>query len=113
MQTYFGECDPDNIYFTHSKIRKRFSGCNKTLDETYDEIKQQKIYPSDIPKITVYFDGANYYSQNNRRLWLFKKCKSDGLLPNGTINVLIKLIEPDPQKYSPQKFSKHAKPRLK
>jgi len=63
--------DPDIIYHTHSKIRKRFSGCNKTLDETFQELKNREISITDIPIITVYFDGEHYYSQNNRRLWLF------------------------------------------
>jgi hypothetical protein len=30
---------PSAILFSHSKIRSRFTGCGKTLEETYQEIK--------------------------------------------------------------------------
>jgi len=83
--------DPNEIYFTHSKIRERFSGCGKTIEETFEELKTKKINISDIPKIKVLYDGKNYYSENNRRLYLFKKCKSYGLL--NEIDVTIKNIK--------------------
>jgi hypothetical protein len=30
---------PSSILFSHSKIRSRFTGCGKTLEQTYQEIK--------------------------------------------------------------------------
>lgn len=45
--------DPINIRFTHSRIRPRFSGCNKTIEETKDEIRKGVITPADLPHITV------------------------------------------------------------
>lgn len=83
--------DPDCIYFTHSKIRERFSGCGKTIDETFNELETKKITITQIPKIKVIFDGKNYYSENNRRLYLWKKCKSKGILEK--IDVLIKNVK--------------------
>ena len=80
--------DPNIIFFTHSKIRERFSGCNKTIQETFEELKIKKIKITDIPKIKVLYDGTNYYSKNNRRLYLFKKCKNEGILKE--IDVIIK-----------------------
>ena len=82
--------DPDVIYFTHSKIRKRFTGCNKLIEDTLNEIQSKITTIDDIPIITVYCDGHNYFTQNNRRLYLYKKCKSKGLLKDNLINVLIK-----------------------
>ena len=91
--------DPDNIFFTHSKIRERFSGCNKTIQETFEELKIQKIKVSDIPKIKVLYDGKNYYSENNRRLYLFKKCKLEKILDE--IDVVVKYVkEPMKNTYS-------------
>lgn len=83
--------DPNIIYFTHSKIRETFSGCGKTIETTYNEISSGKISISSIPKIKVIFDGVNYYSKNNRRLFLFKKCKQSNLLD--LIDVNIKYIK--------------------
>jgi hypothetical protein len=83
--------DPNLIYFTHSRIRGRFTGCNKTIEETFQELKNKTIAFSDIPKIKVLYDGKNYYSENNRRLYLFKKCKSEGLLQE--IEVVIKYVK--------------------
>ena len=84
------DIDPSNIYFTHSKIRKTFTGCNKTLDETLNEIITEKIKQSDLPIITVYYDGTDYFSQNNRRLWIAKECYKLGII--NKITVLVKPI---------------------
>ena len=106
------EIDPTIIYFTHSRIRNRFSGCNKTLNETLDEIKNNKISVHDLPRITVYYDNKNdvYFSQNNRRLWVYKYCKKNGLLNN--VNILVKPM-PSNKKYSKETCSLDAKICLK
>jgi hypothetical protein len=83
--------NPDIIYFTHSRIRGRFSGCGLTIEETYNQIVNKQIEISSIPKIKVFTDGSNYYSENNRRLYLFKKCKQSGLLQE--IDVVVKPIK--------------------
>jgi hypothetical protein len=74
------QLDPEVIYFTHSKIRKRFSGCNKLLAETLQEVLEGRTPLSAIPRIRVIHDGNRYYSMNNRRLWLFKELKRAGYL---------------------------------
>lgn len=104
--------DPDIIYFTHSKIRDRFTGCNKLIEETFNEIKNSTISIEDIPRITVYFDGVNYFSQNNRRLYLYKLCKKEGLLKDGLITVHIKTM-PSRKKYTVNDCSLTAKPCIK
>jgi hypothetical protein len=82
--------DPLNIRFTHSRIRERFSGCNKLISETLDELRIGKITIFNIPKITVYTDGVSYYSQNNRRLYCFKILRSEGLIPSNLIDCILK-----------------------
>lgn len=76
----FVEIDPSIIYFTHSKIRIRFTGCCKLLEETLEEIKTGITAIESIPKIRVIYDGTRYYSLNNRRLWVFKELNKIGLL---------------------------------
>lgn len=47
------EMDPDIIYFTHARVRPVFTGCNKRIQETLDEILSGQTKISDIPYITV------------------------------------------------------------
>lgn len=74
------ELDPESIYFTHSKIRKKFSGCGRLLEQTLADIQGGVTDVLAIPKIRVIFDGDRYYSMNNRRLWVFKELKKSGHL---------------------------------
>lgn len=45
--------DPDEIYFTHARVRPVFTGCNKRIQETLDEIVAGTTTVDDIPYITV------------------------------------------------------------
>ncbi|KAI9351209.1 hypothetical protein BDR26DRAFT_850663 [Obelidium mucronatum] len=74
------EIDPEIIYFTHSKIRKNFSGCGRLLTDTLEQIRSGALSVSDLPLIRVIFDGTKYYSMNNRRLWVMKELKKSGHL---------------------------------
>ena len=102
------DIDPTVIYFTHSKIRNKFTGCNKTLDETLNEIIDNKIKPANLPIITVYYDGKNYFSQNNRRLWIIKQCVIKGIISN--IKIIVKPI--GKKRYVANNCSLIAKPCL-
>eukprot|EP00588_Corethron_pennatum_P004606 CAMPEP_0194295558 /NCGR_PEP_ID=MMETSP0169-20130528/53759_1 /TAXON_ID=218684 /ORGANISM="Corethron pennatum, Strain L29A3" /LENGTH=217 /DNA_ID=CAMNT_0039044761 /DNA_START=369 /DNA_END=1022 /DNA_ORIENTATION=+ len=80
--------DPDRIRFQHSRIRPYFSGCGRGVKETLDQIRNKEISASDLPIMQVLMgpdemDGKGpwYFGLNNRRLWVFKKCKEEGLLP--------------------------------
>lgn len=68
---------PSQIYFTHSKICGKFTGCGKLLTDTLNEIVTNQTSVNQIPQIKVFYteiDGMiKYYSENNRRLWLFKQ----------------------------------------
>ncbi|KAI8893702.1 hypothetical protein BC833DRAFT_607522 [Globomyces pollinis-pini] len=84
------EIDPTTLYFTHSKIREKFSGCGKYLTETLQEILDGKTKVSDIPKIKVLNDGnGRLYSMNNRRLWVFKELKAKGFLDTIVVDLKV------------------------
>lgn len=67
--------NPSVIYFTHSKIRNKFTGCGKMLLDTYQELSKNPDLINKIPTIKVVFNPytKEYFSMNNRRLWVFKK----------------------------------------
>jgi hypothetical protein len=90
------EIDPDIIYHTHSKIRNRFSGCGKLIEDTITEIISGKTKIEDLPIITVEYDGKNYYSLNNRRLYVIKHCKKIGLIKT----ILVRIKKVNPNKYT-------------
>lgn len=104
--------DPAQIFFTHSKIRYRFSGCGKTIEDTLTELRSGITKVEQIPRITVYYDGSHYFTQNNRRLFCYKTCKAEGLLPDGLIEVLVKPMPPN-KRYSADTCSLVARPCLK
>lgn len=79
--------DPRRIRFAHSRVRPVFSGGNHTLEGTLEAIRSGVSTWRDIPIITVIEGprGENraenwYFSLNNRRLWVFKQCREEGLL---------------------------------
>lgn len=50
---------PSDIYFTHSTISGKFTGCGKFLDETLNEIITGVTAIEDIPKIKVFYTYQN------------------------------------------------------
>jgi hypothetical protein len=74
--------DVNIIYFTHSRIRPIFTGCNKLISDTLHEIVNGKISIKNIPLITIIENNGNYFSLNNRRLYLFKMLAEMNLLDN-------------------------------
>lgn len=104
------EIDPDLIYFTHSRIRPFFTGCNKRIEQTFEEIRQGVTSIEDIPLITVLYNEGCYFSLNNRRLFLWKWLKREGLLPTNTITAFLKnALEREKLKYTPSRCSLVAK----
>jgi len=53
--------NPMLIYFTHSKINERFTGCSKLLSETLNDILTKKITIDSIPKIKVFYTKKDGY----------------------------------------------------
>jgi hypothetical protein len=104
------EIDPDLIYFTHSRVRPFFTGCNKRIEQTFEEIVNGETKVSDLPLITVIYNEDSYFSLNNRRLFLFKKLKSEGKLPGGKIMAQLKMpLEREKSRYIPSRCSLQAK----
>ena len=108
--------DPARVRFQHARIRPFFSGCGRSVVETLEAIRQNKLSPSDLPPIQVIVgpdteDGPNYFSLNNRRLWVLKRCREDGLLPNNQIYVRVRKPKSDQEaaRYSIQNCALEAK----
>jgi hypothetical protein len=113
-QYYFGELDPACIFFTHSRIRATFSGCSKRVEETLEELVSGMIQPGDLPQITVVVSEGKYFSLNNRRLFVLKKCKELGLLADGMIKVRMKAASrQERERYHPDRCALVAKLALK
>ena len=73
--------DPSKILYSHSKICPIFSGRKKNVEDTFKEIKSGVLKVEDLPTITIIKnDKDDIISLNNRRLWIFKKCKEEGFL---------------------------------
>lgn len=92
----FLHVDPARIRFQHSRIRPFFSGCGRSITETLESIRRRETAPEDLPPIQVLVgpigeDGQPwYFSLNNRRLWVFKRCREEGLLNNNQIHVRVR-----------------------
>lgn len=102
--------NPDIVYFTHSRVRPQFTGCNKVISDTIQEIVDGHTKISDIPLITVIENDGNYFSLNNRRLFMFKELSKLGLIPAGGIQCFIKpALEREKARYIPSRCSLRAK----
>ena len=103
------EIDPDIVYFTFSRVRPFFS-CGRPVQATLDALLKGEINTADLPQISLLFDGRDYFSLNNRRLFVFKTLKQAGKLQ--TVRARVK---PVPQtkrmktKYTVDKCSLTAK----
>lgn len=107
--------DPARVRFQHSKIRPVFSGCGRSVEGTLEEIRQGRLNPSDLPPIQVIVGPDEgdpwYFSLNNRRLWVLKRCREEGLLPNNQIFVRVRKpkSEQESQRYSLENCALEAK----
>jgi hypothetical protein len=109
METkYYVYRDPLIIRYTESKIRPRFSGCNRSIDETIENILNHKINLDDIPCITVVtgLDG-NLYTINNRRLYVLKYLRNCNFIGEGdTIKMRVKSgLSRDTARYTVERSS--------
>jgi hypothetical protein len=92
--------DPVRIRFQHSKIRPVFSGCGRSVEGTLQEIRDGKTHVSDLPPIQVLMgpeqeDGQKwYFSLNNRRLWVLKRLREEGLLEQYDNKVFVRVRAP-------------------
>ena len=94
--------DPLKIRYQHSRIRPYFSGCGRKVTDTLEQIRRGEISISDLPPIQVLIlpnnDNKNneneYYSLNNRRLWVLKKCKEEGLIDDNDGLIKVRVRQP-------------------
>lgn len=104
--------DPFRIRFQHSKIRPYFSGCGRSVMDTLDSIRKGDLRPEDIPPIQVIAGPDNwYFALNNRRLWVLKRCREEGLLKDGLIRVRVRKAKSDAEseRYSIKNCATEAK----
>lgn len=93
----FLDVDPARVRFQYSKIRPYFSGCGRSVLDTLESIRHGELKPEDLPPIQVIIgpdenDGLGpwYFSLNNRRLYVLKRCREEGLLKNDKIRVRVR-----------------------
>mmetsp|Transcript_13800 Transcript_13800/g.24994 ORF Transcript_13800/g.24994 Transcript_13800/m.24994 type:complete len:214 (-) Transcript_13800:234-875(-) len=108
--------DPAQVRFQHSRIRPYFSGCGRSVQGTLDAIRKKELSPSELPPIQVIVgpednDGTWYFSLNNRRLWVLKRCREEGLLENNLIRVRVRQAKSggEEHRYTLQNCSVEAK----
>lgn len=101
---------PSEIYFTFSRIRPVFS-CGRTIESTRQQFVKGELQVSSLPLLSVFTDGkGHYFSQNNRRLYLYKQLQEDGLLD--TIPIRLRPLPSTKrmsEKYTPEKCALKAK----
>jgi hypothetical protein len=93
--------DPERIRFQHSRIRPHFSGCGRSVTATLDSIRDGILSPHELPVIQVIVgpdenDGKGpwYFSLNNRRLWVLKRCREEGILQPTNNLIQVRVREP-------------------
>ena len=72
-----GPLTPDqlrSIRFTHIRIHPTFANASRmTVFEVYFAIKYSLMALSRLPPIRVYVDEGNFWSVDNRRLWIMRQ----------------------------------------
>lgn len=106
--------DPNRIRFQHSKIRPYFSSCGRSIEETLREIRTGLIKATDLPPILVLVGSDDwYFSLNNRRLYVLKICRDEGLLEGTNNTIPVRIRQPksasERARYTVENCSLHAK----
>jgi hypothetical protein len=102
--------DPNVVMYTHSRIRPIFTGCGGRLEDTLLDIVENRLRVEDLPPITVIENEGNYFSLNNRRLYVLRQLRSQGLLTNNSVQVHLKpALEREKKKYTPENCVMEAK----
>lgn len=106
---YYDDIDPAVVLFTHSSIRPFFS-CGRRVTDTLEDIKSRKLKAVDLPKILIYRIGDDLFSMNNRRLYVLKALREQGIIT--TVNARIRIIDKNDKiakKYTRDKCALKAK----
>lgn len=81
------------IYFSHSRIRPRFSGNGRSLSATLADLATGACAPSSLPRVTIVaLSSGRLVSLSNRRLHVFKELlrAHPARLPGGTVRALLR-----------------------
>ena len=104
----FVEIDPNDVYFTHARIRPFFTGCGRRVEDTLLDITEGRLTIMALPVITVIANGGAYFSLNNRRLYVFKKLREQGVLT--AIKARLKgALDREKERYTPSRCSMTAR----
>ena len=104
----FVEIDPNDVYFTHARIRPFFTGCGHRVEDTLLDIVEGRLAVASLPTITVIANGGAYFSLNNRRLYVFKKLRERGVLT--VVKARLKgALDREKERYIPSRCSMTAR----
>ncbi|XP_060567913.1 uncharacterized protein LOC132726595 [Ruditapes philippinarum] len=78
---------PSDIYFSQDSISCRFSTTGKLIGETLDDLYEDRLSVSDIKRISVALVNGQWFSWDNRRLWVFRQLEKLGKCRYITANV--------------------------
>lgn len=91
----FLEIDPESLNFTHTRVRPFFSGCGRRLVDTLESLEDGSMQIDALPQITILAtptssSDGEYFSLNNRRLWVLKQLRTKGKLKDNVVKVRVK-----------------------
>jgi hypothetical protein len=96
---YTANVDPQMVRFAHSKIKPVFS-CGRTIEDTLTQILSGTLKICDIPQITLIEGPLDkktnqqwFFSLNNRRLYLFKRLRELGHIPDNVVAVRVRAAQ--------------------
>ena len=85
---------PSDIRFMHNRISNKFSNGN-SVNGTINDIENGHMSVDDLPRIKVVHKDGNYYSFDNRRLYVFRVLHYRGCLDKVTVKLAsIKQFQP-------------------
>ncbi|KAK3596174.1 hypothetical protein CHS0354_010710 [Potamilus streckersoni] len=97
------ELYPSEIRFSQKAINTMFDRRSlhsyRSIGQTLDDLCEGRCKISDIPRISVCQHDGEWYTKDNRRLWVFKQLEALGNCGKITVNVVQK-SEIDSRKFS-------------
>lgn len=81
------------VYFSHARIRSRFSGTGHTVRGTLAALAAGVCAPSSLPRPTIIsLSSGRLVSLSNRRLYVFKELlrTHPARLPGGTVRAFLR-----------------------
>ncbi|KAL3891607.1 hypothetical protein ACJMK2_003862 [Sinanodonta woodiana] len=94
---------PSEIRFSQKAINTMFDRKSlhpyRSIGQTLDDLCEGRCAISDIPRISVCRHDDEWYTKDNRRLWVFKQLEALGKCGKITVNVVDR-SEIDSRKFS-------------